>query len=241
MADVIVEKLSQEPIYLYIRRKITERIERGDYTSGSALPSENELAEEFGVTRLTVRNAIDSLVEQGLIRRVQGKGTYVGFPWMETGVETGGFREMISSSNAVPSVRILSKSKRLAGPYYAKLFGIDSNEVLYTLRRLNSVDGEPVSLENTVIPLSLFEGIEDVDVSVFSVYETYGMYGHKVGLVQEKLDISALSARDAGLLRVEPGSLALVFECLTYDEAGQVIEHSTSYNRGDRGGYIYQY
>lgn len=241
MADGVGDKLSQEPIYLYIRRKITERIERGDYAPGSVLPSENDLAEEFGVARLTVRNAIESLVERGLIRRVQGKGTYVGLPWMETSTETGGFREMISSANAVPSVRILARSKRLAGPYYAKLFGIEANDVLYTLRRLNSVDGEPVSLENAIIPLRFFEGIEGVDVSVFSLYETYEMYGHKVGLIQEKLDIAALSPRDAGLLHVEPGSLALVLECLTHDEAGQVIEHDVSYNRGDRGGYIYRY
>ena len=78
----------------------------------------------------------------------------------------------------------------------------------------------PVSLEQTLIPVRFFPGIEDVDVSVFSLYETYAMYGRKVAFAQEKLDVVALSTRDAGLLQVEPGSLALSLECLSFDDEG---------------------
>lgn len=92
------------------------------------------------------------------------------------------------------------------GPLYAHLFDIDEGDELYSIRRLNSTDGTPVSLEQTLVPVKLFPGIEDVDVSVFSLYETYEMCGRPVALAQEKLDVVALSARDAGLLQVERGA-----------------------------------
>lgn len=235
------KRMGSEPVYLAIRRKISEGIERGEYLPGSAIPSENELAQEFGTTRRMVRNAVNALVEQGTIRRVQGKGAFVtSVAYVDDSV-LGGFREVARSSDGVPSVRVVGTSHRSAGPYYAELFGIDAGDTIYAIRRLNSVDGVPVSLENTLIPVKLFDAIEDVDISVFSLYETYEMQGRKVALAQERLDVEALGTRDAGLLHMEPGSLALVMESLSYDGTGQVIEYARSLNRGDRGGYIYQY
>lgn len=235
------EKSSHQPMYLRIRQEITDRIDCGVYGTGEALPSENELALEFGTTRLTVRSAIDALVEKGLVRRVQGKGTYVSHDWVDDGARLGGFREVARMRNAVAEVRILSKTMRPAGNYYAHLFNIDSSDVLYSIRRLNSADGEPVSIENTLIPLSLFDGIELLDISVFSLFEAYEMLGHKVALSQEKLGVEALSTRDASLLQVASGDLAFVLESLSFDEQGQPVEYARSLTRGDRGGYSYQY
>ena len=94
MADA-VEDL---PVYKQIRRCIAERIERGDYPTGSMIPSENELAEEFGTTRLTIRSAMDELVKSGQIRRVQGKGAFVGHKWFDEHERKGGFRQSVLAS-----------------------------------------------------------------------------------------------------------------------------------------------
>lgn len=237
----MAEAVGNEPIYRRIRRVLAERIERGEYATGSMIPSENDLAEEFGTTRLTVRNAMDELVESGQIRRVQGKGAFVSPKWFDEHVRRGGFRETVRAAGSEPTVRVLAKSKRYAGPYYARIFGIAEDDLLYCIRRLNSVDGTPVSIEMTFIPCMLFPGIEDVDISVFSLWETYDMLGRKPARSLEKLDIEALGARDAGLLGLEPGDLALLLECLTFDESGQAMEYAKSFNRGDAGGYTYTY
>lgn len=232
----------RETMYLHIREVILDRIERGEYAPGSPIPSENDLAEEFDTTRLTVRNAIDGLIESGSVRRIQGKGAYVMNPLtIEGNGAPRGFRERIENAEASPSVRQLSKTKRLAGPYFANIFDIDENDVLYVVRRLNSVDGVPIAIEEAFIPLEYFPSIEDIDVSVYSLYEIYGMLGRPVALAQEKLDVVALTAREAGLLQVEPGSLALSLDCLSYDENNRVIEYAYAVNRGDRGGYLYRY
>ena len=183
----MAEAVEDLPVYKQIRRCIAERIERGDYPTGSMIPSENELAEEFGTTRLTIRSAMDELVKSGQIRRVQGKGAFVGHKWFDEHARKGGFRQSVLASGATPSVRILARSKRYAGPYYADLFGIGEDDLLYSVRRLNCIDGEPVSIEMTLIPCLLFPGIEDVDISVFSLYETYDMLGRKPDKSIEKV------------------------------------------------------
>ena len=115
------------------------------------------------------------------------------------------------------------------------------DDLLYSIRRLNCVNGDPVSIETAFIPCLLFPTIEDIDVSVFSLYETYEMLGRKPVMAQEKLDIEALGARDAGLLGLEQGDLALTLECVSFDASGQAIEYVKSFNRGDAGGYTYTY
>lgn len=231
----------EEPIYKRIRAAILARIADGTYAVGSMLPSESELAEEFATTRLTVRGATDELAAQGKIRRVQGKGAFVSCDWTKKRPAMGGFRQSVLAAGGTPEVRILAKSKRYAGPLYAHLFGIAEDDLLYSVRRLNSVDGIPASIEVTFIPLLLFPNIEELDISVFSLYEAYEMFGRKPVKAQEKLDIESVGARDASLLGIEPGDLVLLLECMSYDESGQAIEYAKSFNRGDAGGYTYAY
>ena len=108
------------------------------------------------------------------------------------------------------------------------MFGIAEDDLLYSIRRLNCVNGDPVSIEMALIPCLLFPTIEEIDVSVFSLYETYEMLGRKPVMAQEKLNIEALGARDAGLLDLEQGDLALTLECVSYDASGQAIEYVKS-------------
>lgn len=231
----------RSPLYLAIRHVIEERIADGTYAPGSAIPSEHELAAAFSTTRLTVRNAIDGLVERGLIRRVQGKGAFVAQGAAEAGRRVSGFRSGVRAGEGTPTVRQLSRCLRPAGPLYADLFCIAEDDDLYSIRRLNSVDGVPVSLEQTLIPVKLFPGIVDVDVSVFSLYETYEMCGRPVALAQEKLDVAALSTRDARLLQVDAGSLALSLECVSFDSEGRAVEHAYALMPSASGRYTYRY
>ena len=175
----MAETVDATPVYMRIRRRIEERIERGIYPTGSMIPSEKDLAEEFGTTRLTIRSAVDELVRRGQIRRVRGKGAFVAQKVPAFFERTVGFRESVRASGGEPSVRILARSKRYAGLYYADLFGIAEDDLLYSVRRLNCINGSPVSIETALIPCLLFPTIEDIDVSVFSLYETYEMLGRK--------------------------------------------------------------
>lgn len=137
-----------------VRNDLLDRINRDEYAPGMALPSENDLAKIYGTTRLTVRNALDGLVEQGLVRRIQGKGAFVcSRPGDQAGVGgvPAGFRASMRLKGLAPSVRVLAKSKRTAGEHFGRLFGIEPDDLLYCVRRLNSVNGTPVAIENTLV------------------------------------------------------------------------------------------
>lgn len=230
------------PIYLKVRNDVRARITSGTYPAGTAIPSENELAVFYGTTRLTVRNAIDALVDEGLIRRVQGKGAFsAGDLAIQRSKIPQGFREQTERNLHVPGVRILETRLRAAGPRYASLFSIGEDDDLYVVRRLNSVDGEPYSIETTCIPCAPFPGITEVDISVFSLYETYAFLGHKVSRVYELIDLAELSPNEARLLHVKAGSPAMVLDCVSYDADGAPIEHAVSLTRGDLGSYRVRY
>lgn len=247
MAEVVAAGAAFQkstPLYLRVRKDIASRIGSGEFPVGTALPSENELARQYGTTRLTVRAALDDKVERGLVRRIQGKGAYVSGELGDMAGQGGlasGFRESMRLRGFEPSVRILAKSKRVAGEYYATIFDIEPEDLLYSVRRLNSVDGVPTTIETALIPMPLFPSIDTVDITAFSLYETYRMLGHPVREAHQKLGLAQLDAHDARLLHVEVDTPALVLECLTVDQDGLVIEYARSISCGARSGFTYRF
>ena len=106
------------PIYLQLREVVRSKIEDGEYAPGTAIPSENLLASTYGINRLTVRSAIDALVNEGLLKRVQGKGVYV-VAQIERDLEVlGGFTQTMNAKNVETRRKILSKGQRRAGEKY---------------------------------------------------------------------------------------------------------------------------
>lgn len=228
----------RSPFYLQLREVVRGKIEDGEYLPGTAIPSENELAEMYGINRLTVRNAIDALVGEGLLKRVQGKGVYVMGGKLERDLETlGGFTQTMREKNARPSTKILVKARRKAGTKYAHLFGISPDAELYYIKRLCSADGEPISLEEIIIPCDVVPKLEGIDLSVFSLYEVYDFYGIRLKRAWQTLDLAELEPNEARMLDVSHGRAVLLISCISYDENGRVIEFSRSYTRGDKCSY----
>lgn len=225
----------QSPIYLQLREVIRTKIEDGDYLPGTAIPSENELAETYGINRLTVRSAVDALVKEGLLRRVQGKGVYVVGNKIERDLETlGGFTQTMLQKNARPSTKILMKVRRPAGIKFAHIFSIPAEEQIYYIKRLDLANAEPISLEEIFFPCSLVPELESIDLSVFSLYEVYDFYGIQLEHARQTLDLAELETSDARMLGIEPSTATLLFSCTSYDQSGRVIEYTRSYTRGDK-------
>ena len=165
------------PIYLQLREVVRSKIEDGEYAPGTAIPSENVLASTYGINRLTVRSAIDALVNEGLLKRVQGKGVYV-VAQIERDLEVlGGFTQTMNAKNVETWRKTLSKGQRRAGEKYAAIFGIAPEDMLYYIRRLDYADDEPIAIEEIYIPYNLVPKMEGIDLSVFSMYEIYKFYG----------------------------------------------------------------
>jgi GntR family transcriptional regulator len=226
---------SESPIYLQLREVIRNKIEEGEYSPALAIPSENELASTYGINRLTVRSAIDALVHEGLLKRVQGKGVYVIGKKMERDLETlGGFTQTMIEKNARPSTKLLVKTRREAGDNYARILKIDPSDELYYIRRICYADDSPVSLEDIYIPASLVPKLEGIDLAVFSLYEVYGFYDIKLKRASQTLDVTKLKQNEARMLGIAADQVVLLFECTSFDDKGRAIEFARTYTRGDK-------
>lgn len=228
----------RSPIYLQVRKAIRENIENGDYLPGTSIPSENELAKLYGINRQTVRNAIALLIKEGLLKSVQGKGVYVVGSKMERDLDTlGGFTQTMRERGAIPSTKVLMKVVRQAGDKYALIFGIAPETEIYYIKRICYADGEPVSIEEILIPKAVLPELEDVDLAVFSIYEAYEFYGVKMVRAYQTLDLTTLEKKDAKLLGLDSSDSVMLFECKSFDEQERVIEFTRTYTRGDKSNF----
>lgn len=225
----------QAPLYMQLREVIRCKIEAGEYAPCTALPSENELADEFATNRQTVRNAIDALVNEGLLRRVAGKGVYVLGKKMERDLEVlQGFTQTMLERNVTPSIKVVKKALRKAGEKYGLMFGIKPEDDIFYIKRLCYGDSEPVSLEEIYVPKNLVPKISGIDLSVFSLYEVYELYGINLERARQTLDLVHMEQNDARMLGINAELPVMLFECTSYDDKGRIIEFSRSYTRGDK-------
>jgi GntR family transcriptional regulator len=223
------------PIYLQVREEVRSKIEDGDYAPGCAIPSENELAETYGINRLTVRNAIDVLVSEGLLKRVRGRGVFVTGERTDVNLDFfGGFRNNTKEIHAEAAVKIISRFRRPAGMKVGSILGIDPQDEIYYIKRLNLMNGEPFELERVMLPVERVPQLDDIDLSVFSLYEVYGLCGITLAHDDETLDIVSLEARDARYLGVPAGSVAMLLSDVTRDDHGRPVECSASLEREDK-------
>lgn len=226
------------PMYLQLREVIRNKIDEWEYKPGTAIPSENELAEQYGINRMTVRSAIEALTKEGILKSVQGKGVFVVGQKSERNLNIlEGFTQIMKSKKSEPKFKILQHTVRDAGNKFAMMFGIKPEENIYYIKRICYDNKEPVSIEEIFIPSYIMPKFEGIDLTVFSIYEVYDFYKINLTKAIQTLDIAKLNQRDAKILNEEENAPALLFECTSYDDKDRVVEFSRNYTRGGKSNY----
>jgi GntR family transcriptional regulator len=225
----------KSPIYLQLREVIRNKIDEGEFQAGTSIPSENELAAMYSVNRLTVRNAMSKLVNEGILKRVKGKGAYVVPDRVERDLEQlGGFVQVTREKKRTLQNKILVKTERKAGNKYALIFGIKPDEKIFYIRRISYADDEPVSLDESYIPKYLVPNLENIDLSVFSLYQVYKLNGINVVRANQTLDLTTLEPSDARTMGIISNVAVMLFECISFDEKERVVEFTRTFTRGDK-------
>lgn len=233
---------NQSPIHIQVREQIREQIEEGVYQPGDEMPSEIQLAKEYGINRLTVHNAVTALVNEGMVKRIQGKGLFAAGRLKERNLgELGGFTQTVRKEDAFPGRKLLFREVRPAGIKYARLLDIEEEEPMIYLRRLFLTNNEPYSIEETYIPYAVCPELEKVDMTVFSLYETLEFHGVVPKTAKQSLSITMPAAKEARLLKIGRDTPVLMFEYTSYDEKGKEIEFNRSYTRSDRNRLVVHY
>lgn len=202
---------------------------------GEKLPSERELAQRYGVARMTVRGVIGRLAQQGLVHRVQGQGTFVSEPRLAQPASLTSFTEDMIARGLTPGSIILAQEVVTAPRPVAVRLELGANERIVRIERVRSGDGDPIALERAHLPARRFPGLEDVDLVEHSLYGTLSAeYGCELGTSRQRIAAVTLSHAEAHLLHAEEGTPALQIERVACDLEGTPVEFVRSVYRGDR-------
>ena len=232
----------RSPLYIQLREVIRSKIEEGEYPAGTAIPSENQLSEQYGINRVSVRSALAALENEGLLRSVQGKGVFVCGEKTERELDTlGGYRHTMKERSREATTRVLVKALRKAGPYYAQVLGLHPDDDVWFVRRIDYSGGEPVALEEIYIPCQVLPGMEEIDIGLFSLYDAYIWNGVRPDVGSQVLRITTLEPAAAKLIDLAAGQAVMEFSYLVRDTRGKIVEFARNYIRGDRTEFTVHY
>jgi GntR family transcriptional regulator len=209
-----------------------------DHAAGEALPSEHELCDQLGVSRPTLRAAVDELVDEGVLVRRPGRGTFtaaskVTQPLAPTASVGNSFR--VPLTEGVWESRTLSFERRSAGARLARSLQVSPGDLIVRVERLRIVDGEPLAVERIHVPDRFVPGIEGEDFQRGSFYQLlHSRYGITMARAAQSIEATVTDERESEVLGVPPYSPALLFDVTTRDVGERVVEYTRAVYRGDR-------
>jgi GntR family transcriptional regulator len=228
-----IDLRSPVPKYYQLKEIIRDMIEKQELGPGQAIPPERELCERYGVSRMTARQAVMELVNEGLLYRVQGLGTFVAEAKVpqDTGRLTSFTQDMRERGMEVSST-VVGIGEEAAGPVVARLLRIDPGDRIIRVRRVRNADGKPMALETSHLLYEVAKSILDVDLSERSLYEELGKAGVRIVEAEQSYEAVLVNEVESEHLGVPVGSPALLIERVTYDAKGRPFEYVKSVYRG---------
>jgi GntR family transcriptional regulator len=236
-ADVIgsLEDQGRAPLYQQLQRALRGAITENRLAADEALPPERDMAEEFGVSRITVRKALDALVSEGLLTRRQGAGTFVAARVEKSFSKLSSFTEDMISRGRRPESVWLSRSAGAVTPEESLTLGLSPGEPVYRFSRIRYADGSPMALEYSTVPGFSLPSESAVDESL---YEALDRQGSRPVRALQRLRAVLFTAERARLLGVPDGSPGLLIERRGFLRDGRPVEFTQSYYRGDAYDFV---
>lgn len=195
---------------------------------GAPAPSERQLAEDTGVSRMTARRAIDELVREGLLTREVGRGTFVARPAVSVPLQLTSFTEDMRSRGRVPSSRLIELATRPADAQVAEMLGVDPGTDVTVLSRLRLADGLPMAIERSNLRADRFPGLDGYDFENESLYRVLSDdYGARFEAGEQVIRAGIARDEDADLLEIPRGAPVLELVRVSVSR-GEVVEWTTS-------------
>lgn len=236
MGHPALSRESGRPLYSRFEELVRERIESGDWPPGTLIPSERELSSDFGLSRATTRKALDRLVAEGVLRKEPRRGTYVAEPkTVFEALTLRGFSAQALEAGASPASRLLRFERVMPTSQVASRLDIPPSQLVYLIERLRTVDGTPVALHQSYVPMHLAPDLQQEDLEQRSLYEVLASrYELEVGHAQETLESALATEYEAVVLGVQPGAPMLLLNIRLSSRDGRPLEAVKVAFRGDR-------
>ncbi|ATQ45092.1 GntR family transcriptional regulator [Caulobacter mirabilis] len=223
------------PLYRQLQRALRDAIQSKVLAPEDALPAERDLADDFKVSRITVRKALDGLVAEGLLTRRQGAGTFVAARVEKSFSKLSSFSEDMLSRGRTPHSVWLNRSAGTVTPEESLRLGLSPGSPVYRFNRIRYADDAPMALEYSTVPGFTLPSTEVVEASL---YEALASHDARPVRALQRLRAVLLNAEQAQLMGVQPGDAALLIERRGFAKDGRTVEFTQSYYRGDAYDFV---
>lgn len=223
------------PLYLQLAATLRRKIFEHEIGPGEALPSERDLCDILGASRVTVRKAIEQLTDEGLLTRRQGSGTFVTERIEAPGSQLSSFSEDAEARGAESDTIWIMKSRGQASEDEAQLLEIAVGAPVIRLSRVRLAGGEPLAVENATVPADMLPALDAVDSSLYRALESSG---NRPVNGRQRIRAALAGPTEAGLLTIAEHSEILRIERITRRADGRPVELTRSAYRGDRFDFV---
>jgi GntR family transcriptional regulator, N-acetylglucosamine utilization regulator len=228
-----IDHASPVPKYFQLREILLDLVE-SELGVDQAIPSERELSQRYGLSRMTVRQAVDHLVSEGRLYRVQGKGTFVSRPKIEMPLRLASFTEDMKARGLTPGSRDIDRRTAPASAHLARSLGIEPGDPVHVIERLRTADGIPMAVERSHIPEAVAPGLADESLADRSLYDVLAQkFGILLDSGEQTIEAGIVDPADATLLELPAGSAVLLLQRRSF-AGGNPVELALSTYRADR-------
>ncbi|TCP53266.1 GntR family transcriptional regulator [Tamaricihabitans halophyticus] len=227
---VTVDRSSPVPLYYQIAQSLERDIESGQIPAGARLENEIALAERLGMSRPTVRRAIEYLVNRGMLVRKRGVGTQVANPKVRRPIELTSLYDDLTAEHRTPSSRVLRLATVPAPDVVAHALGIGEGEQVYAVERLRYADGEPLAVLRNFIPVDLLE-LDTPQLEQTGLYRLFDLAGIRLHMAAQVIGARTATAEDAQLIGGHTAEALLTMQRTAYDQNGRGVEYGDHFYR----------
>ncbi len=236
MNSLVVDRESILPLYYQIQRQLLDQIQSGELKGGDPLPSEQQIAARFRVSRMTSRQALKSLCKLGVAYSERGKGTFVSGIKLEKNFrQVQSFSEEMAARGYRAGSTVIAFEVVPASAEAARTLQLEPGEEIFRLERIRLADSVPMGLERAHLPRRLFPDLMDAFDGKGSLYETlWARYGTRIAVADEVVEVGFAGPEEARMLRIPNKSPVFAFARTSYVQDGQGVEYVKSVYRVDR-------
>lgn len=237
-----LDKNSPVPMYYQIKQAIIKAIKNNVYSTGDQLPTELEFCKELDISRPTIRQAFQELINEGYITRQKAKGTFVSKPKVEGFFfkQLASFNEEMKQLGLSPSTNVLVSEVEYANEDVAKQLQLTTKDRVFHLVRQRFADEEPMVYVHTYVPYDKFKNIEEEDFSKLktSLYDLMkNKYQMPIAYVDRSIEASIASSDLCPLLQIQEGQAVYTITTIAYNREDEPTEYSIAKYRGDRNKF----
>ncbi|WP_411760617.1 GntR family transcriptional regulator [Streptomyces tunisiensis] len=237
--ELSVDRGSPVPLYFQLAQQLESAIEHGTLTPGTLLGNEIELAARLGLSRPTVRQAIQSLVDKGLLVRRRGVGTQVVHSKVKRPLELSSLYDDLESAGQRPTTTVLVNTTVAASAEVAAALGVTEGGEVHRVERLRSAHGEPIAYLCNYLPTGLLD-LDTGQLEATGLYRLMRAAGITLHSARQTIGARAATAVEAERLREQPGAPLLTMQRVTFDDTGRAVEYGTHTYRPSRYSFEFQ-